>query len=329
MPKKIAKQTSHQQVRRLHGHRVLWFMVMAVGLLGVHFLALPVQVVQSSGKILPYATNVNAGTLASETNAKRAANGLGALAVNSQLNNGAQAKANHMIANNYWSHTAPDGTEPWYFFSQAGYNYSRAGENLAYGFDSSAEIVDAWMNSPGHKANILGNYNDMGFGYANGENYQGGEYTVVVAFYGSKQSAPAPKPTPAPTTKPKAITPAPAPTPSPAPAPSPTPTPPPIPEIKEQPKAEPVNTEPEAPPVEEKQVTNLQNILSGNAGWAMYTSLGFVGASTVGFATTHAQLVRRSWRMSRRFILVHPSLDAALVAALVATLLTATVGFIR
>ena len=72
--------------------------------------------------------------LLAENNASRAANGLGAFSLNSQLNNSAQAKAQNMADNNYWAHVAPDGTQPG-IFEAAGYTYSAAGENLAYGFD--------------------------------------------------------------------------------------------------------------------------------------------------------------------------------------------------
>jgi hypothetical protein len=326
MVRKFVKNKYHpKHVKRLHGFRVFWFLVLAIGLIGIHFSDRPIAAT-AKGQVLSYATGVSVNSLASETNAARSANGLGALALNSQLNSGAQAKANHMIANNYWSHTAPDGTEPWYFFTQAGYSYIKAGENLAYGFDASDEIVDAWMSSPGHRANILGGYKDMGFGFANGPNYQGGEYTVVVAFYGSKQSSspPAPAPTPAPSKSVKST-----PTPAPTPKPIPTSAPASKPEAKQESKSEPVNTEPAAQPVQEKQVTTLQNILNGNAGWPMYASLAFVGTSTIGFAATHVQLVRRSWKVSKHFVLVHPALDTAVLIALIFTLFTATVGVIR
>lgn len=300
-----------------------WFAVLAVGLVGLQLGSQPPQA--TSGKVLAYATNISVGALAAATNQSRAANGLGALALNSALNSGAQAKANHMIANNYWAHTAPDGTEPWYFFSQAGYNYSHAGENLAYGFDSSNEVDDAWMNSSGHRANVLGNYKDMGFGIANGASYQGGQNTVVVAFYGT-QVTPPPAPEPKAPTKTQSAAPKTAPAPEPEPVPlieSQEPTP------VAEPQPEPVTTEPTAADAAPKNVTTLENLIGGNGSWLMYGSLGLVGVSTAGFAATHWQLVRRGWKYSAHFILVHPALDTALLVALVAALLTSSVGFIR
>lgn len=88
-----------------------------------------------------------------------------------------------MIAQDYWAHESPNGTQPWYFFHQSGYEYLRAGENLAYGFKDSSSTVTAWMNSPSHRANLLGDYQQVGFGVARGSHYQGGAYTVIVAHY--------------------------------------------------------------------------------------------------------------------------------------------------
>jgi len=136
-------------------------------------------------RVLGYATNVNNGDLLINTNQQRANNGLLALNINSQLNVAAQNKAQHMIDNDYWAHNSPNGVTPWYFINNAGYTYQNAGENLAYGFSTSSGVVSGWMGSPSHAANILGDYVDVGFGIANGANFQGGQNTVVVAMYGT------------------------------------------------------------------------------------------------------------------------------------------------
>ena len=145
------------------------------------------RVYASTGSVLAYATSLSIGDLQSATNAQRAANGVGALALNGQLNAAAQSKANDMATRNYWSHNTPEGQEPWIFFSAAGYSYTTAGENLAYGFSTSADTVTGWMNSPPHKANLLNTgFRDVGFGFANSDNYQGnGQQTIVVAMYGA------------------------------------------------------------------------------------------------------------------------------------------------
>jgi hypothetical protein len=164
----------------------------------------------SQGGVLSYATDMSLSGLLSSTNSQRTANGLGSLALNATLNQAAQAKANDMAARDYWSHNTPDGATPWTFFVSAGYNYQNAGENLAYGFDNYDATVTAWMNSPEHKANVLGSYTEVGFGVANNANYQGtGPETIIVAMYATPHTVAA---VPAPVTPaPKPATPAPAP----------------------------------------------------------------------------------------------------------------------
>lgn len=98
-------------------------------------------------------------------NAKRAENGKAPLVINDKLNQSAQLKADDMIAKDYWSHDAPDGAKPWAFFARAGYEYQKAGENLAKCYDDEQATVEAWYASPTHKANILGDYTDTGFGW--------------------------------------------------------------------------------------------------------------------------------------------------------------------
>ncbi len=135
---------------------------------------------------LAYATEMSHHGLLASTNTQRLSYGKTTLAINDQLNQAAQTKANDMVARNYWSHDTPDGQEPWVFINGAGYSYTKAGENLAYGFSSSDTTVNGWMNSPTHKDNLLdSDFVEVGFGFANGSNFNNaGEETVVVAMYG-------------------------------------------------------------------------------------------------------------------------------------------------
>lgn len=193
----------------------------------------------SSRQLLGYATSMGSSSLLTATNKERTTRGLKALTIDSKLATAAQNKANDMVARDYWSHTTPDGKQPWSFIIAAGYEYQAAGENLAYGFTTSSETVTGWMNSADHRANILNkSYTEVGFGIANSSNFVGdGAQTVVVAMYAEPFviATPAPTPTPAPTKKSpqpsKAIASKPAteakpePQPEPTPAPTPTPTP--------------------------------------------------------------------------------------------------------
>jgi len=136
--------------------------------------------------VLGYATSVSPQVLLAETNGERTSHHESALQLNQQLTAAAQAKANDMARRNYWSHVTPDGKQPWNFIETSGYQYEAAGENLAYGFGSSDQVMTAWMHSAEHRANILdGDYQDVGFATANVANYQGtGPETIVVAMYG-------------------------------------------------------------------------------------------------------------------------------------------------
>ena len=152
--------------------------------------------------VLSYATDIANNTLLTATNQKRAAAGIKSLNYNGNLTSAAQAKANDMATRNYWSHNTPEGTPPWTFITNAGYKYSVAGENLAYGFritntnTSTNEIgvIDGWMASPSHKENLLNSkFTEVGFGIANAETYQGlSQQTIVVAMYGSPLTTTAP-----------------------------------------------------------------------------------------------------------------------------------------
>ena len=103
---------------------------------------------------------------------------------NQQLELAAQKKAADMFAKNYWSHYSPEGKTPWDFILGAGYNYEFAGENLAKNFLFSQGVIDAWMNSPTHKENIVRrDYSQVGFAVVNGI-LNGEETTLVVQMFG-------------------------------------------------------------------------------------------------------------------------------------------------
>lgn len=95
-------------------------------------------------------------------NAKRVANRLAKLAIDDDLQNVARIKAKDMVDNNYFSHNSPKYGTPFEMMKTFGISYKTAGENIA-GNSSNEGAVNAWMNSPGHKANILSNnYNYTG-----------------------------------------------------------------------------------------------------------------------------------------------------------------------
>lgn len=102
-------------------------------------------------------------------NAERAKAGLSALASDSLLDKVAVAKAKDMSDNNYFAHQSPTYGSPFDMMKQFGVTYSYAGENIAKGQKTPQEVVTAWMNSAGHRANILSkNFTHIGVGYYNG-----------------------------------------------------------------------------------------------------------------------------------------------------------------
>lgn len=107
------------------------------------------------------------------------------LTIDARLSAAAQAKADDMVNNNYWSHISSDGKTPWSFISATTYNYQLAGENLAYGFANASDAVTGWMNSASHRANILNsNYSNVGFGVASSPDFLGkGPQIIIVAEY--------------------------------------------------------------------------------------------------------------------------------------------------
>ena len=101
-------------------------------------------------------------------NAERQKAGLNALTLSDKLTDVAQVKAEDMAKNNYFSHTSPTYGSPFEMLQHFGISYKAAGENIAHNQRSAQEVMNAWMNSSGHRANILNaNFTDLGVGYAN------------------------------------------------------------------------------------------------------------------------------------------------------------------
>jgi uncharacterized protein YkwD/stress response protein SCP2 len=103
------------------------------------------------------------------TNRERARAGLPPLATDALLTRAAQAHSTDMVVRAFYSHTGPDGSQPWDRAASAGSTRRTIGENIACGQRSAAEVVEGWMNSPGHRANILKReFTHIGIGFAGG-----------------------------------------------------------------------------------------------------------------------------------------------------------------
>lgn len=88
-------------------------------------------------------------------NVERSRNGLPSLTANWQASRVARIKSQDMINNNYFSHTSPIYGSPFKMLESYGLRFSSAAENIAYGQRTAQEVMNSWMNSPGHRANIL------------------------------------------------------------------------------------------------------------------------------------------------------------------------------
>ena len=105
-----------------------------------------------------------ASQVAALVNAVRAQHGLAALTVDARVQRAAQVRAAETVQS--FSHTRPNGSSFSTALTEAGVTYRTAGENIAYGQSTPQAVVDAWMNSSGHRANILSSsYTTIGVGY--------------------------------------------------------------------------------------------------------------------------------------------------------------------
>lgn len=165
-------------------HRVLFGSVTGI----IALSSLIVFLVCSTGSYVVKnggAAAVVTASLVTLLNTDRTDNNLPTLTVNPVLTAVAQAKADDMAKLGYFAHNSPEGKTPWYWFKQEGYSFVSAGENLAIDFSDSADVERAWMNSPGHRANLLNTtFTEVGIATAVG-NYNGHKTTFVVQEFGT------------------------------------------------------------------------------------------------------------------------------------------------
>jgi uncharacterized YkwD family protein/spore coat assembly protein SafA len=110
--------------------------------------------------------------VAALVNQERSKHGLQPLKLNWELSRVARYKSQDMIDKNYFSHTSPTYGSPFTMMKNFGISYRAAGENIAGGQKTPQEVMNAWMNSEGHRKNILSSqYTEIGVGYAKGGSY--------------------------------------------------------------------------------------------------------------------------------------------------------------
>ena len=124
------------------------------------------------------------------TNVQRRNNGLAALSEDTKLNIVASLRAKDMFENQYFAHGSPTGKDAQHLVDGVSYEYIMIGENLALGnFKNDQEVVQAWMDSPGHRANILNSrFRDIGVAALKGT-FEGHSTWIMVQVFGRPTSA--------------------------------------------------------------------------------------------------------------------------------------------
>jgi uncharacterized protein YkwD len=116
-----------------------------------------------------FARDITRRSVLAEMNVRRAAFDLPPLREDTRLDQAADDRVTDMEEQDYWAHISPDGKQPWQWMHAHGYDFRFAGENLASGFDTVELLVDAWMESKGHRDNILSPfYRDCGIAIIEG-----------------------------------------------------------------------------------------------------------------------------------------------------------------
>lgn len=142
----------------------------------------------TTGTVLGTKTLVTSQGLLDHTNIERAKYKREPLALDDKLSEAAFLKAKDMFKQQYWAHTAPDGTTPWQWFEKVNYNHSYAGENLAKNFHADSTVAAAWMASIEHRENMLSeHYTQVGFATVDGV-LDSKPTSIVVALYGAPAS---------------------------------------------------------------------------------------------------------------------------------------------
>lgn len=143
------------------------------------------------------------------TNEFRKQNGLKALTLDTNLAKAADVHSQAMAKQDFFSHTGKDGSKPWDRAEKAGYETRFVGENIAAGYSSAKAVVDGWIKSPGHRANMLNpDYNEIGIGHYYLQNDTGNVnyrnyWTQLFGKGNVSEPSPTPSPTPSPSPNPK------------------------------------------------------------------------------------------------------------------------------
>ena len=132
-----------------------------------------------------FAGDITPASVVREMNVRRAAFDLPPLREDARLDRAADDRVTDMEEQGYWAHVSPQGRQPFEWIRPRGYEYQYAGENLASGFDTVEVLLDAWMESKGHRANILSPmYRDCGVAVIEGATTGRASGKSIVVMFG-------------------------------------------------------------------------------------------------------------------------------------------------
>jgi uncharacterized protein YkwD len=130
-------------------------------------------------------TDITVDSVLAYMNANRAEAGLAPLHVSSRISEAAGDRMKDMEEQSYWAHISPDGTSPFVWLRSRGYQFANAGENLATGFETAELLVQSWMESKGHRDNIMSPlYQDCGIAIIEGSTTGRSQGKSVVVLFG-------------------------------------------------------------------------------------------------------------------------------------------------
>jgi len=133
-----------------------------------------------------FASDITRASVVAAMNEYRAEHHLPPLREDARLDAAAGDRMRDMEDQGYWAHESPDGRSPFTWLAPNGYAFHYAGENLATGFDTTELLVEGWMESRGHRANILSpHFEDCGIAIIDGMTMRRGEGKSIVVMFGA------------------------------------------------------------------------------------------------------------------------------------------------
>jgi uncharacterized protein YkwD len=135
------------------------------------------------------ASDITRASVIAAMNEYRAQHQLPPLREDRRLDDAANDRMTDMEEQGYWAHESPDGRSPFTWLPAHGYEIHYAGENLAYGFETTEVLVEGWMESPGHRANILSpHFEDCGIAIIDGMTMRRGNGKSIVVMFGTART---------------------------------------------------------------------------------------------------------------------------------------------